>query len=99
MNQENLSNKFFLHLEFQSIWKKFCLLKYYNLSATKLFCYKLLHDEPAKYPLDDGYMRLYYQIPEEFDSGVFQTGDMSIYDTGSGLQLPNGFYARFSANP
>ena len=33
------------------------------------------------------------------DSGVFQTGDMSIYDTGSGLQLPNGFYARFSANP
>jgi len=24
---------------------------------------------------------------------------MSIYDTGSGLQLPNGFYARFSANP
>jgi 23S rRNA (cytosine1962-C5)-methyltransferase len=33
------------------------------------------------------------------DSGRFQTGDMSIYDTGSGLQLPNGFYARFSANP
>jgi 23S rRNA (cytosine1962-C5)-methyltransferase len=33
------------------------------------------------------------------DSGCFQTGDMSIYDTGSGLQLPNGFYARFSANP
>ena len=33
------------------------------------------------------------------DSGIFQTGDMSIYDTGSGLQLPNGFYARFSANP
>ena len=33
------------------------------------------------------------------DSGMFQIGDMSIYDTGSGLQLPNGFYARFSANP
>ena len=33
------------------------------------------------------------------DSGMFQTGDMSIYDNGSGLQLPNGFYARFSANP
>ncbi len=32
------------------------------------------------------------------DSGIFQTGDMSIYDTGSGLQLPNGFYARFSSN-
>ena len=32
------------------------------------------------------------------DSGLFQTGDMSIYDTGSGLQLPNGFYVRFSAN-
>ena len=33
------------------------------------------------------------------DSGIFQAGDMSIYDTGSGLHLPNGFYARFSANP
>ena len=32
------------------------------------------------------------------DSGTFQTGDMSIYDTGSGLHLPNGFYARYSAN-
>ena len=33
------------------------------------------------------------------DSGIFQSGDMSIYDTGSGLHLPNGFYARFSAGP
>ena len=33
------------------------------------------------------------------DSGTFQAGDMSIYDTGSGLHLPNGFYARYSANP
>ena len=32
------------------------------------------------------------------DSGTFQTGDMSIYDTGSGLHLPNGFYVRFSAS-
>ena len=32
------------------------------------------------------------------DSGVFQAGDMSIYDTGSGLHLPNGFYARFSSD-
>ena len=32
------------------------------------------------------------------DSGTFQAGDMSIYDTGSGLHLPNGFYARYSAN-
>ena len=32
------------------------------------------------------------------DSGIFQAGDMSIYDTGSGLHLPNGFYARFSAS-
>ena len=34
----------------------------------------------------------------DLDSGTFQAGDMSIYDTGSGLHLPNGFYARFSAN-
>ncbi len=32
------------------------------------------------------------------DSGVFHTGDMSIYDSGSKLHLPNGFYARFSSN-
>ena len=32
------------------------------------------------------------------DSGTFQAGDMSIYDTGSGLHLPNGFYARYSTN-
>ena len=32
------------------------------------------------------------------ESGTFQTGDMSIYDTGSGLHLPNGFYVRFSAS-
>jgi 23S rRNA (cytosine1962-C5)-methyltransferase len=32
------------------------------------------------------------------DSGVFHTGDMSIYDTGSRLHLPSGFYARFSSN-
>ena len=32
------------------------------------------------------------------DSGVFQAGNMSIYDTGSGLHLPNGFYARFSSD-
>ena len=32
------------------------------------------------------------------DSGTFQAGDMSIYDTSSGLHLPNGFYARYSAN-
>ena len=31
-------------------------------------------------------------------SGTFQVGDMSVYDTGSGLHLPNGFYARYSAN-
>jgi 23S rRNA (cytosine1962-C5)-methyltransferase len=31
-------------------------------------------------------------------SGTFQMGDMSIYDTASDLQLPNGFYVRFSAN-
>jgi 23S rRNA (cytosine1962-C5)-methyltransferase len=30
-------------------------------------------------------------------SGTFQYGDMSIYDTGSGLYLPNGFYVRFSS--
>ena len=32
------------------------------------------------------------------NSGTFQMGDMSIFDTASDLQLPNGFYARFSAN-
>jgi len=32
------------------------------------------------------------------DSGVFHTGDMSIYDTGSRLHLPSGFYARFSSD-
>ena len=32
------------------------------------------------------------------NSGTFQMGDMSIYDTASDLQLPNGFYVRFSAN-
>jgi len=32
------------------------------------------------------------------DSGVFDIGDMSIYDSGSKLHLPNGFYARFSSN-
>ena len=32
------------------------------------------------------------------DSGTFQYGDMSIYDTGSELYLPNGFYVRFSSH-
>ena len=32
------------------------------------------------------------------NSGTFQYGDMSIYDTGSGLYLPNGFYVRFSSH-
>ena len=30
------------------------------------------------------------------DAGTFQAGDMSIHDTGSGLHMPNGFYARFA---
>ena len=33
------------------------------------------------------------------DLGTFQSGEMSIYDTGSGLHLPNGFYVRYSVNP
>ena len=31
------------------------------------------------------------------DSGSFQMGDMFLPDTGSGLHLPNGFYARWAA--
>ena len=41
-------------------------------------------------------MMIKFLVPP--DSGVFHTGDMSIYDTGSELHLPNGFYARFSPN-
>ena len=32
----------------------------------------------------------------DVDAGTFQAGDMSIHDTGSGLHMPNGFYARFT---
>jgi len=32
----------------------------------------------------------------DVDAGIFQAGDMSIYDTRSGLHMPNGFYARFT---
>ena len=31
-------------------------------------------------------------------SGTFQSGDMAIHDSGSGLYLPNGFYVRFSSS-
>lgn len=36
-----------------------------------------------------------YLIPS--GSGRFETGEMSIYDTGRGLHLPNGFYSRWES--
>jgi 23S rRNA (cytosine1962-C5)-methyltransferase len=74
-----------------------------TLSELMMLCKDILSDDPLFLLLtthSPGFSALtmknmlqIYLVEE--GAGNFSTGEMYIYDTGSGLQLPNGFYARW----
>jgi len=74
-----------------------------QLSELMLHCKQVLSDHPLFILLtthSPGFSALTLKnmvikfIPES-DSGVFETDEMYIHDTGSGLHLPNGFFSRW----
>ena len=70
-------------------------------------CRKVLSDDPLMVLLTThspgvsalALKNLILKFLAPLDSGSFQMGDMFLPDTGSGLHLPNGFYARWTAPP
>ncbi len=74
-----------------------------QLSELMLHCKQVLSDHPLFILLtthSPGFSALTLKnmvlkfIPES-DSGFFETDEMYIHDTGSGLHLPNGFFSRW----
>jgi len=74
-----------------------------QLSVLMLHCKQVLSDHPLFILLtthSPGFSALTLKnmvlkfIPES-DSGVFETDEMYIHDTGSGLHLPSGFFSRW----
>lgn len=66
------------------------------LSDNPLFLLLTTHS-PGFSALTMQNMLLQYLV--DVDSGTFETNEMYIHDTGSGLYLPNGFYSRWHCAP
>ncbi len=78
-----------------------------QLSELMLHCKQVLSDHPLFILLtthSPGFSALTLKnmvlkfIPES-STGVFETDEMYIHDTGSGLHLPSGFYSRWRSDP
>ncbi len=75
-----------------------------QLSELMLHCRQVLSDHPLLILLtthSPGFSALtlknmVIKFLVKPEAGTFETGEMFIHDTGSGLHLPNGFYSRWS---